>query len=173
MRMAGLEYVQIQKDNERHFLETAKMWMPYVQEITSHDISDPYGNTENELINNLKRRIGIQGKRPDMHFEIAYLNEEPMGMAMFAVDLGTIYGLIEAGYGTVMEFYIKPEFRRQGFGTEFLNHIEDVLRKDGAKSMYLNPDPVTGNPFWKAMGFVDSGKIDPDNRFPIYTKNIA
>ena len=37
-----------------------------------------------------------------MHFEIACVNEEPFGIAMFAIDLGTVYGLLEKGYGTIM-----------------------------------------------------------------------
>jgi GNAT superfamily N-acetyltransferase len=168
--MEKLKFVQVQKDNEQHFFETAKLWIAYIQELSSHDGTN---KAENEIIDNLRKRIGIQGKRSDMHLEIAYLNDEPIGIANFAIDLGTIYDLIESGYGTVMEFYIKPEFRRKGLGKEFINHIENVLRNDGAKYMYICPDPVTGEQFWKAMGFVDSGKIDPDNKLPIYTKNIA
>jgi hypothetical protein len=38
--------------------------------------------------------------------------------------------------------------------------------------MYLCPAPVTGEPFWSTMGFVDSGKIDPDEKLPIYIKKI-
>jgi len=168
--MEKLKFVQIQKDNERHFLETAKLWMAYIQELYSHDGTN---RAENEIINNLRKRIGIQGKRPDMHFEIAYHQDEPIGIANFAIDIGTIYGLIESGYGTVMEFYIKPDFRRKGFGKVFLDHIENVLRNDGARNMYICPDSVTGKPFWKAMGFVDTGEIDPDNKLPIYTKDIV
>lgn len=170
--MVKLKFVQIQKDNERHFLETAELWMAYIQELDSHE-GMKINLTENEIIDNLRKRIKIQGQRPDMHFEIAYHQEEPVGIANFAVDPGTIYSLIESGYGTVMEFYIKPGFRREGFGKEFLDHIENVLRNDSARNMYICPDPVNGKPFWEAMGFVDTGKIDPDSKLPIYTKDIA
>ena len=170
--MGKLKFAQIQKDDERHFLETAELWKSYIQEIDSHE-GMKINLTENEIINNLRKRIGIQEQTLDMHFEIAYHQDEPIGIANFAVDLGTIYGLIESGYGTVMEFYIKPGFRREGFGKEFLDHIENVLRNDGAENMYICPDSVTGEPFWEAMGFVDTGKIDPDSKLPIYTKDIA
>ena len=170
--MEKLKFIQIQKDNEHHFYETAKLWMAYIQELDSHE-GMKITLKENEIVNNLRKRIEIQGQRPDMLFEIAYHQDEPVGIANFAIDLGTIYGLIESGYGTVMEFYIKPEFRRKGFGKIFLNHIESVLRNDGARNMYICPDLVTGKPFWKTMGFVDTGKIDPDSKLPIYTKDIA
>jgi GNAT superfamily N-acetyltransferase len=96
-----------------------------------------------------------------------------MGIANFAIDTGTIYGLIEAGCGTVLGFYIKPEYRRKGFGRAFFKHIENTLKADGATHIYTTPDKVTGVPFWSAMGFAASGKIDPDNHLSIYIKTIA
>ena len=122
------------------------------------------------ILEAVKQRIAIQGKRKNMHFEIAFFNDEPVGIAMFAIDLGTVRGLLESGYGTALEFYIRPEYRRMGLGEEFYRHIEDVLCADGAKSFYVTPDPVTGIPFWASMGFEDTGLIDPDNRQQIFVK---
>ncbi|MGE5579465.1 MAG: hypothetical protein ACM3WU_05395 [Bacillota bacterium] len=31
----------------------------------------------------------------------------------------------------------------------------------------------SGQPFWASLGFVDSGKVDPDNHLPIYIKRIG
>lgn len=105
-----------------------------------------------------------------MHFEVAFWNGTAIGIAMFAVDLGTVYGLLEKGHGTVMGFYIQPEYRRKGFGKEFWIHIENVLREDGATKFYVCPDSVTGIPFWASLGFEDSGLIDPDDQKSIYIK---
>ena len=165
--MQKLTYLQIDKNNEEHFENAKLLWLPFIHEVNEHD-----GTTEieEEIIDSLRKRIGIQGSRPDMHFEIAFLDGMPVGIAMFAIDTGTVYGLLEAGYGTVMGFFIKPEHRRKGLGREFFCHIEEILRKDGAPKIYLTPDGVTGEPFWKAVGFTDSGKIDPDNKMPIYIK---
>ena len=96
-----------------------------------------------------------------------------IAFAMFAVDLGTVYGLLEKGYGTVMGFYIRPAYRKQGLGKAFWFHIEETLRGDGASKFYLCPDSVTGVPFWSKMGFADSGLTDPDDEKPIYTKRMG
>lgn len=104
---------------------------------------------------------------------IAVVNGEPFGIAMFAIDLGNVYGLLEKGYGIIMGFYIRPNFRRKGLGTIFNRHIETVLYEDGATNMYICPDAVTGEPFWKANGYNNSGKIDPDDKKPIYIKKIS
>lgn len=71
-----------------------------------------------------------------------------------------------------MGFYICPNFRGKGLGTILSRHIETVLYDDGATNMYICPDAVTGEPFWKANGYNNSGKIDPDDKKPIYIKKI-
>lgn len=164
-----LTYLQIDKNNEKHFESAKSLWFPFIREVNEHDGTM---ETEEEILDGLRKRISIQGSRPDMHFEIAFLEGKPVGIAMFAIDTGTVYGLLEAGYGTIMGFYIKPENRRKGLGREFFRHIEEILKKDGAPKIYLTPDGVTGEPFWRAVGFTDSGKIDPDNKMPIYIKDI-
>lgn len=166
--MLRLTYLQIDKSNAEHFEKSKSLWLPFIYEVNEHDGTM---ETEEEITNELRKRISIQGNRPDMHFEIALLDNEPVGIAMFAIDTGTVYGLLEAGYGTVMGFYIMPEHRRKGLGREFYRHIEKILKKDGAPKIYLTPDGITGEPFWRAMGFTYSGKIDPDNKMPIYIKD--
>ena len=167
--MQKLTYLQIDKSNAEHFENAKSLWLSFVREVNEHD---GITETEEEITDDLKKRIGIQSSRPDMHFEIAFFDDMPVGIAMFAIDTGTVYGLLEAGYGTVMGFFIKPEHRRKGLGSEFFCHIEDILKKDGAPKIYLTPDGVTGEPFWRAVGFTDSGKIDPDNKMPIYIKDV-
>ena len=107
-----------------------------------------------------------------MHFELFFYEDVPVGFANFAIDTGGISGLIDKGFGFIMEFYIALEFRRKGYGKLFYNHIEETLKNDGTKNIYLTSDTITGVPFWIAMGFIESGKIDPDNKLPIYIKNI-
>lgn len=168
-----INFIQIEKDNAGHFETAEKLWVPFCHEINEHD---GIHKSEEEIRKDLKKRISIQGRRKDMHFELGFVKGAPgapFGIAMFAVDLGTVYGLLEKGYGTIMGFYIHPEFRRRGFGTAFSRHIEAVLYADGARKMYLCPDGVTGEPFWKANDYNDSGKIDPDDKKPIYTKKIS
>lgn len=163
-------FIQLEKDNEEHFKMASKLWVPFIREVHEHE--GRY-ESEEQIMDGLKKRISIQGSRKDMHFEIAVVDGEPFGIAMFAIDLGTVYGLLEKGYGTIMGFYIRPDFRRKGLGTILSRHIEAVLRDDGAANMYICPDAVTGEPFWKANGYKDSGKIDPDDKKPIYIKELS
>lgn len=167
--MVKLGFVQILKENEELCKTAKELCVPYFEELNAHDgiVESPAKISEA-----IEHRIAIQGTRENMHFEIAFLKDIPVGVAMFAIDLGTVRGMLESGYGTVMEFYIRPEYRRKGYGEAFLQHIEDTLCKDGANRFYITPDSVTGIPFWKSMGYEDSGLIDPDNKQPIFIKHI-
>ena len=167
--MKHLNFVQIYEEDNAICEMVRDLCVPYFEELNAHD-----GIIESKeiLLDAINKRIAIQGKRKDMHFEIAFLNDIPIGIAMFAIDLGTVCGLLERGYGTVMELYIRPEYRRMGFGKEYWCHIEETLCKDGASRFYITPDSVTGIPFWMCMGFEDSGFVDPDSKVPIYIKQL-
>lgn len=169
--MNRLTYEQLRKNDDRQFADALALWLPFLQEECLHRQTP--AQTEQEIRNGLQKRISIQGSRPDMHFEIARLNGEPVGIAMFAVDLGTVCGLLPPRTGTCMGLYIRPEYRRKGYGREFAAHIRKLLRADGASQLYVCPDPVTGTPFWSAIGFVDSGRQDPDERLPIFIGSTA
>lgn len=170
MLMKKINYAQIYKE-DRSLCETAReLWVPFIKEVRGHRGEDP---DEAEILEGLEKRIAIQGSRKDMHFEVMFLEGMPVGIAMFAIDLGTVYGLLEKGFGTVMGFYIRPAYRKQGLGKAFWFHIEETLRGDGASKFYLCPDSVTGVPFWSKMGFADSGLTDPDDKKPIYTKRMG
>lgn len=169
--MVNTKYVQIYKENQDLYNDIIPLWFSYFNEL--HDgKSDDEKSKDDETILDLNRRISIQGRRSDMHFEIFYYGNVPIGFANFAIDTGGILGLIDKGFGFVMEFYISPEFRRKGYGKLFYNHIEKTLIDDGTQNVYLTSDTVTGVPFWVSMGFSESGKIDPDNKLPIYIKYL-
>jgi len=95
--MKELEFVQLQKGNKELFDLAKEVWLPFIREVNANDGKKA---TEDEIIDGLKKRVNIQGSRKDMHFEIVLRGSEVIGISMFAVDLGTIYGLLDGpGYG--------------------------------------------------------------------------
>ena len=167
--MQTFRFTQIYKDNHDLYQDLLPLWIDYINEI---DVHKCVFQSNDEIIQNLNRRVKIQGTRKEMHFELFYCDDVPIGFANFAIDTGTLYGLLEAGYGVVMEFYVAPVCRRKGYGKLLYEHVENTLKGDGARYMCLTPDLVTGVLFWVAMGFNDTGKIDPDNQLPIYLKQL-
>ncbi len=164
--MTKLSYVQLNSDSAD--VSTAgSIWKRFITEVNEND---GIFESDDEISNGFAKRVAIQGTRSDMHFELVFSGDTAVGIAMFAVDSGTVYGLLESGLGTVMGFYVCPEYRRRGIGTAIWNHIEAVLRDDGAVGFYVVPDLVTGVPFWESLGFENSGILDPDDKKLIYVK---
>ncbi len=164
------KYIQVE-NSEKYIKLLTSLWISYIREIYEGDI-EIQNKTDNEIAGWLIGRINIQGQRDTMHLELIYSDEILVGFAMYAIDLGGIKGIVEAGLGYIMELYILPEYRRKGIASKVFSHMENVLQNQGALQIYLTPDSGSGIPFWKNAGFRDSGKTDPDNKMPIYIKEI-
>lgn len=164
------KYIQIE-NNPKDITLLTPLWISYMREIYEGDL-EVENAADDEIAGWLIGRVKIQGQRDTMHFELIYSNDALAGFAMYAIDLGGIKGLIDAGYGYIMELYIVPDFRRKGLASKVSAYIENILKSQGAQQIYLTPDSASGVPFWKAIGYRDSGKTDPDNKMPIYIKEI-
>ncbi|OPJ64397.1 GNAT family N-acetyltransferase [Clostridium oryzae] len=167
-----LYYEQIVTGNMHQYNELISMWIPYMREIYKDDI-ELINESDITLEKYAKQRVDIQGKRNDMHFELVYTCENILvGFGFCAVDLGGIKGIIDPGYGYIMEYYIVLKMRRRGYATKLFQHVTYLFKKHGVTQMYLTPDSISGIPFWTTVGFKNSEKIDPDNNMPIYEKRI-
>ena len=166
-----VKYIQIE-NTQKYVEQLTPLWISYMREIYKGDI-EVKNATDDEIASWLIGRVQIQGQRDTMHFELIFNNDILVGFVMYAIDLGGIKGLIEPGYGYIMELYIMPDFRRKGIASEVFMHMEDILKNQGAQRIYLTPDSVSGVPFWQSLGFSDCGKIDPDNKMPIYLIDIS
>ncbi len=164
-------FKQIYKNNENLLNKLTPLWIDYMREINSKDL-DEQKASEETIKKWLIARVGIQGQRSDMHFECVFDNDYLIGFIFYAIDLGGIKGILEPGLGYIMEMYVIPEYRRKGYGTNIYEHVKEMLLEDGAVDAYLTPDSNLGIPFWKNIGFIDSGKFDPDNKMPIYVKKL-
>ena len=53
-----------------------------------------------------------------------------------------------------------------------VQRLEDRFLADGVRKLCLTADPVTGKPFWEAMGCVPTGELSPDNGQEIFVKQL-
>ena len=104
--------------------------------------------------------------------EMCYTGDDPIGFLYAKIDQPDDVGYIRIGQGYIMEFYVKPEHRRKGCGRFMFNYIEQFFVKQGINHIYLTTDPVSGKPFWSAMGFISKGEYSSDNKLEILEKNI-
>ena len=86
---------------------------------------------------------------------------------MIVYDDGIIKGILNRNFvdDTVefSEFYIEPFFKRQGIGTELIQHAIFEAKRDHKKKIFLwvIQDNVSARKFYEANGFIEGGETRP------------
>ena len=87
--------------------------------------------------------------------QIAYIKGQPVGMLQLDMEQEA-----ESGVGRVPFFYIRPEFRSQGFGIQLLGQAISVYRNLGRLSIRLRcaPENSRAKTFYERHGFRKIGE---------------
>ena len=149
-----IKYVRVSAENGDSSKLLALLLHEYIREMNAH--------SERPLPEQFVQKwcdsiLSMQGPA-DRYLELCYAAEILVGFLYGKIDHEDHNGFIKPGCGYVMEFYVRPEYRRKGYGRMMFRQLEQMFRYGGAKMMYLTADPVTGKPFWEAMGFVNTGE---------------
>ncbi len=164
-----MDYLQLNSESSKiHKQRFERLVSLYETELDSHLNRKTSPEILSKWANSM---INIQGDS-DRHLEICYDANNLIGFLYGKLDHPEHRGYIKVGYGYIMEFYVLPEFRHNGYGTQMYKHLEELLKTDGAKGLYLTSDPVTGKPFWEFMGFSYTGQKSPENNLDIYEKEF-
>lgn len=165
--MSKLKFVTV-KNKRKYNKLLESIMLPYCQELDSN-----VGRETPEVT--LKRFIASIvsiSEDKDRFVELCYLGEDLIGFAYGKIDREEHRGYVRPGWGYGMEFYVKPEYRRNGYGREIYKHLEGIFKSKGISNIWLTADPVTGEPFWSAIGFTNSGVKSPENNLYIYEKEV-
>ncbi len=165
--MNGLKFVTV-KDKRKYNKLLESIMLPYCRELDSNVGRETPDATLKKFI----ASIVSMSEDKDRFVELCYLGEDLIGFAYGKIDREEHRGYVRPNWGYVMEFYVKPEYRRNGYGKEIYNHLENTFKSHGVSNIWLTADPVTGEPFWRAIGFTNSGEKSPENNLYIYEKTI-
>lgn len=77
----------------------------------------------------------------------------------------------EEGKCIIGNFYMYPELRNQGIGTECYRLIEEQLRIAGGKFVEITPEEKAIN-LYVRMGYYKTEKVSLDNGLSIYRKEL-
>ena len=163
-----IKYVRVFAQNQEVCTAFRALMTSYMEELDAHSDNPLPMNLLPKWIDSI---IAMQGPS-DRHTELCYVGGNLIGFLYGKVDHEDHKGFIKPGYGYIMEFYVRPQYRRKGYGKKMFLHMEHLFRKDGAKRMYLTADPVSGKPFWEATGFANTGEQSPENKLDIYEKDV-
>jgi len=164
-----IRYIKVSSENREHCETFRSLMLTYIAEMNEHSERPLPEKFRNKWIDSIISMLGPH----DRHLELCYLGDLPVGFLYGKIDHVDHKGYIKPGYGYIMEFYVKPDYRKRGIGTMMYRRLEGLFRADGAYTMYLTADPVTGRPFWEAVGFTNTGVKSPENQLYIYEKEIT
>ena len=162
-------FISLNKDDDKQCRSFEEMMDAYTLELDEHLGK----NTPREVIGRWVKSIIEKQGAADRHLELCWEENEPVGFLFGKVDRPEHRGYVRPGWGYVMEFYVRPEYRRRGYGRAMCRQLEELFRQDGVTDIYLTADPVTGKPFWLAMGYTGIGERSPDNQQEIFEKHLA
>lgn len=166
--MNRLTFIQLCAENKDNCVVFEQLMWQYTKELDKYQDRTTPTDFIAKWIDSI---IQIQGDR-DRHLELCYDNRTLIGFLYGKIDHPEHKGYTKVGYGYIMEFFVLPEYRRNGYGKEMYLRLEKLFRQDGAKRMYLTSNPVTGDPFWESLGFVNTGEKSPENGKEIYERQI-
>jgi len=108
----------------------------------------------------LKSIVSRQGE-PERWLALFKLDQEHIGFCHFKIDRQE-----RPGWGYIMEFYIISSQRRKGFGRRCCGLVSEILRNQGAETVWLASDPQAEE-FWRACGFRETGEFERDQKIMI------
>ena len=168
--MQKLTFVPLDTEKDAHIQEFERLMRLYCRELDEHDGTTTLQSFLTRWIDSI---IHLQAQaETDRHLELCFLDDEPVGFLYGKVDHPHHRGFIKPSYGYIMEFFVLPAHRRQRIGRTMYERLERLFEQDGVQRMYLTADPVTGLPFWEAMGFKRTGEVSPENSQEILEKDV-
>lgn len=163
--MNKLEFLKLTPERYGDF---RNLMLSYSKELDEHRMRQ----THEDIVLKWTESIIKKSVEDERYLELCVFGQDPIGFLSGKIDKPNHKGFVKPGYGYIMEFYILPQYRRKGYGKEMYYRIEELFKTDGARRIYLTADPITGEPFWEYLGFVNTGEVSPENGLCIYEREI-
>lgn len=167
---SNFTFTSITKDNLRQYRKFRKIFAKYkIQTLRNHGEA-PGGM---KMFYNLFDGIILRASDSDSdYFVVMQSGKEIIGFASVSAKSTDVIN-IPFDYGTVNDFYISPKHRRKGYGRILNDYIEKIFRANRTDIVLLYPDPVNGIPFWKAVGYRDTGINQAWGHYLVYCKHLT
>ena len=163
-------FTSITKENVSQYKNLRKIFIKYKIQTLRNRGETPGGKKMFYIIfDSIISRASVDGADS---FVIMMSGKEIIGFASVSMTVTDIID-IPFSYGTVNDFYISPKHRRKGYGRILNNYIEKIFRDNCTSSVLLYPDPVNGIPFWKAVGYRDTGINQGWGHYLVYCKHLT
>lgn len=163
-----VEFAPLDPQNPAHCEAVIVLLSDYFDEIFAEK---PAESIPKHVIPRLVHTIGEETAKYKQWMYLCRVGDEYIGFANFQIDTPESPLCKRRGWGFIREFYIAPGFRRMGYAGQLCAFAEGVLAKNAAGDIYLTARKPA-RPFWQAMGYICTGRTDPQNGNMIYEKHV-
>lgn len=164
-----IEFITLEPQNIRDCKAFYLMMISYIQEL------DERKKMETPLVlvqSATENMINLKGMA-DSYFEVCKRGKQYIGFFYGKLDRSYHKSKVCPGLGFVMEFYVKPEYRRLGYGRTMYQRLEKMLKEDGAYRIRLAVHTATTDlAFWNTMGLQLTGEKSFDETLDFYEKDL-
>ncbi|MDR1704021.1 MAG: GNAT family N-acetyltransferase [Clostridiales bacterium] len=143
------------------------MLIDYFDEITW---SNPQDKVPKRFIPKLLEIIAEETSKYKEWLYLCGKGSEFIGFCLFQIDTPDNPMCKREGWGFIREFYVIPSYRHKGYARQMCIFAENKILEYKPAGIYLTADPNNGIPFWRAMGYSYSNKVDEKNQNEIYEK---
>ena len=167
--MHDMEFIELDMRDEAMMNALLPLYQIYEAEISKEELEDIFPpDAFDENFEYFKEYF--EGKTT----YICSINGEYKGFVSFHLVSEKMPGYADGyeGWGHMSEIYADKQLRRHGLGKVMVNKAEEELKKHGIKGIYLT-DIADNSHFWKALNYIDTGKIEPDEGGRIYEKHVS
>ena len=163
-------FISITKDNINQYRKLRKIFAKYkIQTLRNHGEAPGGKKMFYKLFDNIILRAADNDTD---NFIVMISGKEIIGFAYVSIAATDIVD-IPFSYGTVNDFYISPKHRRKGYGRILNSYIEKIFKANGTATILLYPDPVCGIPFWKAVGYHNTGINQGWGHYLVHCKHLT
>lgn len=134
--MEKLKFTSVTEENSTDFHRLMQM---YAKELDGHQNR----NTDPKVLKRWTNSIIEKQFDSAGCLRLCYSESSVIGFLYGKIDQPDDKGFKKPGFGYIMEFYVLPEHRRNGYGRQMFSHLEDYFKANRVKQMYLTADPVT------------------------------
>ena len=167
---SNFTFTNITKDNANQYKKLRKVFARYkIQTLRNHGEAPGGKKMFYKIFDNIISRASDSNTNS---FIVMMSGKETIGFASVSMTATDIVD-IPFNYGTVNNFYISPKHRRKGYGRILNNNIEKIFRDNNTSTVLLYPDPVNGIPFWKAVGYQNTGINQGWGHYLVYSKHLT
>ncbi|MCL1787692.1 MAG: GNAT family N-acetyltransferase [Defluviitaleaceae bacterium] len=163
-----MKFIQFDMQDDAMLMALLPLYQTYEAEISEEAVEDIFpADAFDENFVHFKEYF--EGK-PTL---ICVIDGEYKGFVSYHLVSEDMLGYADGyeGWGHMSEIYTVKPLRGQGLGKVMAGKAEEALKKHDIKGIYLT-DIADNGTFWQSLGYVDTGKIEPNEGGRIFEKLV-